>query len=129
VKFETGDIVRIGKGKTEWEILLVGTDHANIRSLSSSQKRYGVPLASFTHVKKFEALNGQEEGKTEQTPDLEHVAGETPAEYKARTGKKLDGRITSYGRAILLALQPKLHLQGAKRPRRSKIMARKPQSK
>lgn len=43
-----------------------------------------------------------------------HVPGESPAAYKARTGIKLDGRRTSYGRAILVALQPKLAPIGVK---------------
>lgn len=123
MKFEIGDIVRIGKGKVDYSFQGIATNghragKAVVESLTTGRitsveedRLVAVPAA------------------VEETPDGQHVPGETPAEYKARTGKKLDGRITSYGRAILLALQPKLHLQGAKRPRRSKIMARKPQSK
>lgn len=43
-----------------------------------------------------------------------HVPGESPAAYKARTGIKLDGRRTSFGRALLVALQPKLAPIGVK---------------
>lgn len=43
-----------------------------------------------------------------------HIPGESPAAYKLRTGQKLDGRRTSFGRALLVALQPKLAPIGVK---------------
>lgn len=37
-----------------------------------------------------------------------HTQGESPAAYRVRTGHKLDGRRTAFGRSILAALQAKL---------------------
>lgn len=55
--------------------------------------------------------------KVEAEPVPEHIPGESPAQYQARTGLKLDGRTTSYGRAILAALQLKPVFSGRSRSR------------
>lgn len=43
---------------------------------------------------------------------IEHIPGESPAAYQRRTGRKLDGRTTIYGRMILVGLQMKSHIAG-----------------
>lgn len=43
----------------------------------------------------------------EENPIPEHTPGESPAAYQRRTGRKLDGRTTNYGRTILAGLQLK----------------------
>lgn len=171
MEFETGDIVTVGKGKTEWEIFHTFGGVSHLKSRNSGIKKV-VADKNLTHVARFLEAKELDKARTEdeesnatasalaagtlsvpglddqgdsvpateeapqagvgasgsegvtteeirqntrtqkgiaaRKPGPEHIPGETPAEYKARTGKKLDGRTTSYGRAILAALQPKL---------------------
>lgn len=111
--FETGDIVTIGKAKTEYEITHDLDQVVNLRALVSGRAQRYIPKAKLTHVARFKTLKDAEKAQTEaDNAHIEHIPGESPAEYKARTGRKLDGRTTIYGRMILVGLQLKRTVVG-----------------
>lgn len=124
--FETGDIVTVGKGKTEYEITHDLDQIVHLRALVSGRAQRYIPKAKLTHVARFKILKDAEKAQTEDQ-HIEHIPGESPAQYKARTGRKLDGRTTIYGRMILVGLQLKNQMFHG--PRQNKIGKAKPWDK
>lgn len=140
--FKRGDVVRIGKGKVEYTVTLLtcsGADMVEIESHNTG-KRQDVETSRLTLItaaptaeegdqpvdkatedaQTAQAL--EELGLSTHAPHIEHIPGESPAAYQRRTGRKLDGRTTIYGRMILVGLQMKSHIAGKTE---GKVKARK----
>jgi hypothetical protein len=127
MNFHQGDVVRIGKGKVEYTITTTfpDGDDVHVTSNNTGTARRNVRTDTLTLVKSAEDIARDETPETDAPlvstqqpnptyvdetaglPNLEHIPGETRREYFDRTGVKLDGRITNYGRDILAALQLK----------------------
>lgn len=112
--FEEGDVVSVGKGKVLYNVIASFHGYEKVTVQSQNTGRHSIVerdrLVLVLNVRdnSSEILNKETEQAEVPAPEPkhdEHIPGESPAEYKARTGKKLDGRTTSYGRAILAALQ------------------------
>lgn len=113
--FRKGDVVRVGKGKvlyTVWanqltrKIYLESHNTGRVTTADTDRVVLVTPAAD---------VAGPVLARNDTVP--EHIPGESPAQYQARTGLKLDGRTTSYGRAILAALQLKPVFPGLSRSR------------
>lgn len=137
--FNDGDKVQLGKGKTVWTVMMhddtISDEHVYLKSDKGATR-----LAKAEDVTLLESAQEAEyrgeiedlgrdtrdefDGETEKPQETidavirdevpAHIPGESPTAYKLRTGHKLDGRRTSYGRAVLIALQPKLRALGVK---------------
>jgi hypothetical protein len=145
--YEAGDEVQLGKGKVLYNVVEdLGAEGVLIRSQNTGRE---TPVETarvnlVTNVRATQFWDGTvqapfdtaartvafAEAIKQPTNDLysdedewvqDHQPGESPAQYQARTGLRLDGRTTSYGRLILAALQRKaLVFSGARSKNRSK---------
>lgn len=104
--FKRGDVVRIGKGKVEYTVLndQVGP-FVDIESKNTGK-------AQTMDNSRLTLVTPKAEKAPAEDQHIEHIPGESPAQYKARTGRKLDGRTTIYGRMILVGLQLKRTIVG-----------------
>lgn len=108
MNFHKGDTVRVGKGKVEYTVQgesVSGYYWIESHNTGKVTQEIAERLSLIEDV-----MLAQEEpiiDETAQLVNLEHIPGETRREYFERTGQKLDGRITNYGRDILAALQLK----------------------
>lgn len=129
--YEAGDEIRLGNGKVLYNVVLdLGDGVVQIRSQNTGRETPAsverVNLVTNVRATQFWDGITQAPFDTDLYADedqwvQDHQPGETPAEYKVRTGVKLDGRTTSYGRLILAALQRKaLVFSGARSKNRSK---------
>lgn len=136
---EKGDEVLVGKGRVRYTVFFQGdNDLTTIQSQNTGKfttvetgrltlvsnvrdteewkaANEEAPAREMTEMDKhlrFVAEHTTSTAKDDKDlPDVsKHVPGESPAQYKARTGKKLDGRTTIYGRMILVGLQAKKHI-------------------
>jgi hypothetical protein len=114
--FKDGDKVQLGKGKTVWTVFFQDEAGADPEHVQLKSDKGATRLAKVTDVTLIEAAEKPQETIGAVIRDLEpaHIPGESPAAYKLRTGLKLDGRRTSFGRALLIAIQPKLRPIGVK---------------
>lgn len=137
--YEAGDVITLGKGKVLYDVVneaALGYFHIksqntgrvtmesgerfnlvlNVRDNDSEilnqqpEKTEDAPEAEEITTEEIRQNTRTQKGISARKPGPEHIPGETPAEYKERTGKKLDGRTTIYGRMILVGLQLKKNI-------------------
>lgn len=108
MNFHKGDTVRVGKGKVEYTVWETQRDGQVTIQSNNTGKFSTYQPGKLILIE--DVMLAQEEPVIDETAELvnlEHIPGETRREYFERTGQKLDGRITNYGRDILAALQLK----------------------
>lgn len=116
--YEAGDVITLGKGKVLYDVVneaALGYFHIKSQNTGRVTMESGERFNLVLNVRDNDSeILTQEPEKTEDAPvaeeHSEHIPGESPKAYQERTGRKLDGRTTIYGRMILVGLQLKKNI-------------------